>query len=94
MTGAIADGASWVRGPLFRAPQQGAMRVVEVLGGSNLRARIEQVGISPGSTIRVRLLGSFRLVRTSRKKQLLCLGREVCEKIIVQKERGIPPMPS
>lgn len=79
------DAAFQMGVPLSGVPRNSILKVLKVLGGNDLRAQIARMGIKPGSTLKVRPLGSSQLVLTNTKKRLLCISRSVCEKIIVQK---------
>jgi len=69
---------------LSNAPGQEGLRVIRFTGNSEHRAHVARTGIRLGSVLRMRRVGLCCMVRVIGKHGLLCLSRNLCEKIIVQ----------
>ncbi len=78
--GKESDGKSF---PLVQAPDQKILKVVQIRGDDYLCAQIAEMGIVPGSSLRVRRIGAFCLVRVNKKRHIVSLGRKISEKIMV-----------
>lgn len=69
---------------LFHAPNQKVLKVVQVRGDVHFCSLIADMGIYPGSTLKVRRIGTSCLVRVNKKRHILSLGRKISEKIMVR----------
>ena len=69
--------------PLSEAGQDQVVEVVELAGGRNLGMRLAEMGIAPGSSLRVFTnIGGPVIVEVKGSK--LCLGRGMATKILVK----------
>ncbi|MCE5263941.1 MAG: ferrous iron transport protein A [Deltaproteobacteria bacterium] len=69
--------------PLSRAPEKRVVEVVRIKGCDDFCFRLAGIGIVPGSTLKMRRLGSSCLVRTQRMK-LVILDLKNSDRIIVR----------